>query len=117
MSAASDVVYRRRGGRWISHHPGPLLAEIHALIAQRRAEGWEPMDLSRLLHPDTIAAASGARTHPAGESCPAQPDTADLAGIWAGSARMTAARRAAGQTLDDLDHQVLARIDTGADPR
>jgi hypothetical protein len=121
---ATDVAYGRRGGRWIAHHPGRLLAEIRALIAQHRAEGWEPVDLSRLFHPDTIAATRahqhhcGTRAHPTGETCPAQPDPADVAGIWAGRARMAAARRAAGVPLDDLDRQALVRLDDpGADPR
>jgi hypothetical protein len=123
MSAATDNVYGRRGGGWVGHHPGRLLAEIRVIIARARAEGWEPPDLSRLFHPDTIAATRahqrhcGGRAHPPGEPCPARPDRADRADIWAGRARMAAARRAAGQPLDDLDHQALARPDLGADPR
>jgi hypothetical protein len=124
MSAASDIVYGRRGGRWMAHDPGRLHAEIRAVIAQRRAEGWEPVDLSRLCHPEHITATRahqhhcGTCTHPNGETCPAQPDRADLACIWAGRARMAAAGRAAGRPLDDLDRQALARLDDlGADPR
>jgi hypothetical protein len=124
VTAASDIAYGRRGGRWIAHHPGRLLAEIRALIAQARAEGWAPADLSRLFHPHTIAATRahqhhcGTRTHPLGETCPARPDPADVAEVWTGRARMAAARRAAGQPLDDLDRQALTRLDDpGADPR
>jgi hypothetical protein len=124
---AADIVYGRRGAGWVSHHPGRLLAEVQAITAQARAEGWQPPDLSRLFHPDTVAATRahqrncGGRTHLAGETCPAQPDPDDVAGIWAGWARMAAARRAAGVPLDDLDRQALARLarldDPGADPR
>jgi hypothetical protein len=124
MTAASDIAYGRRGGRWIAHHPGRLLAEIRPLIARARAQGWAPVALSRLFHPDTIAATRahqrhcGSRTHPVGETCPARPEPDDIAAVWAGRARMAAARRAAGQPLDDLDRQALARLDdTGADPR
>jgi hypothetical protein len=124
MSAARDIVYGRRGGRWVTHHPGRLLAEIQTLITRARAEGREPPDLSRLFHPDSIAATRAharqcdARTHPVGEACRARPDLNDLAAIWASRARMAGARRAAGQSFDDLDRQALARLDDpGADPR
>ena len=123
MTAASDIAYGRRGGRWLAHHPGRLLAEIRAIIAQARAEGWEPAGLSRLFHPETIAATHahkrgcGGRTHPPDDECPARPDPDELAGIWAGRARMAAGRRAAGRPLDDIDRQALARHDLGADPR
>ena len=123
MTAASDIAHRRRGGRWLAHHPGRLLAEIRAIIAQARADGWQPADLSRLFHPETIAATHahrrdcGGRTHPPHDECPARPDPDELADIWAGRARMAAARRAAGQPLDDIDRQALARHNPGADPR
>jgi hypothetical protein len=123
VTAAADIAYERQGGRWLAHHPGRLLAEIRAIIAQARAEGWEPADRSRLFHPETIAATHAhrrdcdGRTHAAGEACPARPDPDELAGIWAGRARMAAARLAAGQPLDDIDRQALARHDLGADPR
>ncbi len=39
--------------------------------------------------------------------CRADPD--DLAAVWAGRARMAAARRAAGQPLDTVDHLALTR--------
>jgi hypothetical protein len=124
VTAAADIAYGRRGGRWLAHHPGRLLAEIRVIIAQARADGWEPADLSRLFHPETIAATHahrrdcGGGTHPAGEECPAQPDPADVADIWAGRARMAAARLAAGRPLDDLDRQALVCLDDlGADPR
>jgi hypothetical protein len=106
VTAASDTAYGRRGGCWLAHHPGRLLAEIRVIIAQARAEGWEPADLSRLFHPETIAATHahkrgcGGRTHPPGDECPARPDPDELAGIWAGRAR-----------------QALARHDPGADPQ
>jgi hypothetical protein len=123
--SAVDIVYGRRGGRWIGHQPGRLLAEIRAIIDQALADGtWQPVDLSRLFHPETIAATRahqrhcGGRTHPHGEVCPARPDPEDLAAIWAGRARMAAARRAAGRPLDDLDRQALVRhVTPGADPR
>ena len=121
---AADVAYRRRGGRWIAHHPGRLLAEVRALIDQARSEGWALVDLSRLFNPDTVAATRahqhhcGARSHPSGETCPARPDPADVAAVWAGRVRMAAAHRSAGQPLDDLDRQALARLDDlGAHPR
>ena len=48
--------------------------------------------------------------------CTPYPDA--LAAAWAGLTRMAAARRAAGQPLNDLDRQALDRLDTsGADPR
>jgi hypothetical protein len=121
---AADIRYGRRGGRWLAHHPGRLLAEIRAIIAQARAHGWEPADLSRLFHPETIAATQahrrhcGGRHHPPGDECPARPNPEELADIWAGRARMAAARLAAGRPLDDIDRQALARLDDlGADPR
>ena len=123
MTAAADIAHGRRGGRWLAHHPGRLLAEIRAIVAPARAEGWEPVDLSRLFHPETVAATRahnrgcGGRTHAAGEACPARPDREERTGIWAGRARMAAARRGAGQPLDDIDRQALARHDPGADPR
>jgi len=123
VTAAADIADGRQGGRWLAHHPGRLLAEIRAIIARSRAEGWEPADLSRLFHPDTIAATRahqrqcGARAHAAGEACPARPDPEQLAGIWAGRARLAAARQAAGQPLDDADRQALARHDPGVDPQ
>jgi hypothetical protein len=123
VTAAADIAQRRRGGRWLAHHPGRLLAEIRAIVAHARADGWEPADLSRLFHPETIAATRahrrdcGGRTHPPGDECPARPDPDEVAGIWAGRARMAAARRAAGVPLDDIDSQALARHDLGADPR
>jgi hypothetical protein len=111
-----DTLYGRRAGRWITHQPGRLLAEIRALIARARADGtWERPDLSRLFHPDTIAATRahqrhcGGRTHPLGDQCPSRPHPADLAAIWDGRARMAAARRAAGQPLDPIDVEALAR--------
>jgi hypothetical protein len=122
MSSAADIVYGRRGGRWVGHHPGRLLAEIRTIIARARAEGWEPPDLSRLFHPETIAASRahqrhcGGRAHQPGDACSARPDSADVAEVWAGRARMAAARRAAGQPLDHVDHQALARVtNPGAD--
>jgi hypothetical protein len=123
VTGAADIAYGRRGGRWLAYHPGQLLAEIRAAVTRSRAEGWEPADLSRLFHPETIAATRvhergcGGHAHGVGEACPACPDPEELAGIWAGRARMAAARRAAGQPLDDIDRQALARHNLGADPR
>jgi hypothetical protein len=123
-SSVSDIARGRLGDRWVGRHPGRLLAEIRAIIAQARANGWERPDLSLLFHPETVAATHahrrdcGGRTHPPGEECPARPDPADVADTWAGRARMAAARLAAGRLLDDLDRQALTRLDDlGADPR
>jgi hypothetical protein len=46
--------------------------------------------------------------------CTCTPDPADLAELWAGRARMAAARLAAGVALDALDREALARLDTSA---
>ena len=123
-SSGSDIGRGLRGDRWVDRHPGRLLAEIRAVVAQARADGWERPDLSRLFHPETIAATHahrrdcGGRTHTPGEECPCRPGPADVAEIWAGRARMADARRAADRPLDDLDRQALARLDDlGADPR
>jgi hypothetical protein len=67
-------------------------------------------------HPDAIAASRAhdrycARGHAPGEPCPAPPDPDDLAQIWAGRARMAAARRAAGAPLGDIDREALRRAE------
>jgi hypothetical protein len=121
--AARDLRYGRRGGRWATPGAGQLLAELRLLRNRLRAAGeWpEPVDLARLFHPDTIAAAraherSCTGKHRKDETCPAQVNASDLAAIWAGRARMARARRTAGQPLNDVDLEALRRAELRAVP-
>jgi hypothetical protein len=121
--AARDLRYGRRGGRWATTGAGQLLAELRLLRNRLRAAGeWpDPIDTARLFHPDTIAAVRAhdrhcAGKHRRGETCTAQVDPDDLAALWAGRARMARARRAAGQPLNDVDHEALRRAELRALP-
>lgn len=105
-SSARDLRYGRRGGGWAEGPPRAL------------PDGWTPpaaRDHRAQFHPDNIARD---RAHANTPSCPAndrnqpepctcQPDPDDLAAVWAGRARMAAARKAAGKPLDDIDRQAL----------
>lgn len=115
-TAARDLRYGRRGGRWASRGAGQLLAELRLLRNRLQAAGeWpDPVDLPRLFHPDTIATTRAhnrdcAGKHRKGDSCPAVADPADLAQVWAGRARMARARQAASQPLTVVDLEALRR--------
>jgi len=114
--AARDVRYGRRAGRWASAGAGQLLTELRQLRRRLQAAGrWpEPVELTRLFHPDAAARSRAhdrdcAGRHRKGEPCPAVVDAQDLADLWAGRARMAAARRAAGQPLTIVDLEALRR--------
>jgi hypothetical protein len=85
-----------------------------AHYACRNEDGHTAGGASDRFHPDAIAAARAherecTRNHAPGETCPAQPDPDDLAQLWAGRARMAAARRDADIPLDDIDREALRR--------
>jgi hypothetical protein len=84
-------------------------------------DGYQPparFDYAASVHPDAIARR---RAHDRTPTCPARgkagtvadctchPDPDDLNEVWAGRARMAAARGDAGQPLDDIDRQALRR--------
>jgi len=82
--------------------------------ACRNDDGQKTYSASDAFHPDVIAAARAhqrdcVREHASGETCPAKPDPDDLAQIWAGRARMAAARRDAGLPLGAIDREALRR--------
>lgn len=58
------------------------------------------VDQSRRAHPDVIADDRARQRR-------GVPDPADHTAVWAGRARMAAARQAAGQPLDHIDRQAL----------
>jgi len=116
-SSARDLRYGRRGGRWAETGTGNLSADVSKALKLWRADGGVMPDRSNLFHPDTIARS---RAHTETPTCPAndpkepepctcQPDPADLTSVWHGRYRMARARRAAGQPLDDLDIEAIAR--------
>lgn len=116
MSKTTEVRCGRRGGGWVDHRPGQLLAELRQLRTRLRAAGiWaDPVDSTRLFHPETIATAPAHQRgcsgrHPAGETCPAKPDLEDLAAPGAGQARMAAGRRGAEVPLDALHVEALPK--------
>ena len=113
---AADTVYGRRGGTWVAHRPGQLLAELRWLRNRATTAGeWpDPVDRTRTFHPETIATQRAhdrdcAGPHKRNEPCPAHPDPVDLADVWAGLARMARARQAAGQRLRTVDREALDR--------
>lgn len=114
MSTA-DIRYGRRGGGWTTHRPGELLDELNELRESHQAAGtWQSStDTGDSFHPDSIAhdrahaRLCGGRHDD--DECPAVVDPDDLAQVWAGRARMAAARHAAGVELDDIDRQALDR--------
>lgn len=115
-NAARDLRYGRRAGRWANNGAGKLLAELRLLRNRLKTTGdWpQPVDLTRLFHPDTIATARAHDHHCTGrhrkdEACPAKADPEDLDAIWAGRARMALARHAAGQPLSMLDLEAIRR--------
>jgi len=121
MSAA-DIRYGRRGGGWTTHARGVLLAELQTLRARSQANGtWpQPVDTSRLFHPETIARNRahgrdcGGRHHP-GEDCPAVVDPAELEAIWEGRARMAEVRARTTGQIDAIDLEALTRPDPSRD--
>lgn len=124
---ARDIRYGRRGGRWVDHAPGQLLDELRQLRQDQDAGGVPagPVDRARLFHPHAIAVARAHERRWPGSCasddtvttprppCDCQPDPEDLAQVWAGRARMAAARRAAGVALDDVDLEALQRRERG----
>jgi hypothetical protein len=121
-NAARDLRYGRRAGRWASRAAGQLLAELRLLRNRLKAAGdWpEPVDLTRLFHPDTIAAArahdrSCGGQHHKGETCTAVGDPGDLAALWAGQARMARARQVAGAPMTLVDLEALRRDRLGGE--
>jgi hypothetical protein len=119
MTTTSDLRYGRRGGRWASPDAGHHAQAITDAMTAGGGAGERPrveLDPERLFHPETIARARAhdrSCRHGRNDPCPAEPDPADLAAIWAGRARMARARRAAGAPLSDLDRQALAMHPTG----
>jgi hypothetical protein len=106
--SATTIRYGRRGGGW--------LPTRSARTAANQPSQARPVDLGRLFHPEAIARTRAhQRRHPGAcaadrdrtAGCDCLPHPADLAAVWAGRARMAAARAAAGQPLDDLDRQAL----------
>lgn len=95
-TTTADMRYGRRGGGWLPKDTSPARP---AKAAAPRVD----VDPSRRAHPDVIAA-DRARRHPG--------TGGDRDAVWAGRARMAAARRAAGQPLDTTDLQALARQET-----
>lgn len=105
----ASVRFGRRGGRWAARSTGSL-----AELRRRYAEGWP----SRVeVDPFSVEAICAARAHEQqcggahkdGAPCTAVPTPEDVDAVWAGRARMAAARRAAGLLLNSTDREALAR--------
>lgn len=111
MSAA-ELRYGRRGGGWT---PKTTTRPAKAPRATARAE----VDSAARSHPDVIARDRAHAHRPTGACAsadtqtnprpPCDCDPPDRAACWAGRARMAAARAAAGQPLDAIDEEALAR--------
>jgi hypothetical protein len=122
--SATTIRYGHRGG-WLSPLPARVATEDRpGTPADRvaRATAWDP-DL--FAHPERIAQARahsacdrGACAHDQDRTqpCDCEPAPAEVAALWAGRARMAAARAAAGQLPDDLDREALAHPKPGATP-
>jgi hypothetical protein len=125
--SATTIRYGRRGGGWLPSGPAQGPAEppdarsaAAAARALLRVRGlwFHPERIARA-HAHThrhrgVCANDTDRTAP----CDCAPDPVVQAELWAGRARMAAARAAAGQPLDDTDRTALARPPSpGADPR
>jgi len=128
--SARDIRYKRQGGRWGSPDAGLQRQTVPDALAQG-GDDRRPVDLDAgtLFHPETIARhrahdrrdpgtcakeTAGSTAERRRVACSCQPDPVDLEAIWAGRARMAAARRTAGRPLDAVDRQALARIPASA---
>lgn len=108
MSATTDRLYGRRGGRWAHAETGHLVEAVRAAKNPRR----RAVDLARRAHPEELARARAHGRdcrHRPDEPCTARPDERDLDELWAGRARMATARAAAGVDLDRIDREALYR--------
>lgn len=117
-------VHDERSGDWA--------ALVAAAVARDHCPGTPADKQARAIasdpylwaHPERIAQADAHQSRRPGSCqhdhdrtlpCDCPPEPAALADLWAGKARMAAARAAAGVALDDLDRQALA-LDRGARP-
>jgi hypothetical protein len=135
---ARDIIYGRRGGGWIdpprrpaaeptpAPQPAPS-ADDATLFAPVAGDDRPEIDAGRrtrrpaldpqvVFAPELIAASRAhdqqcSGRHKAGEECPAVIDPGDIAGVWAGRARMARARQVAGLPLNEVDRAALARLD------
>lgn len=110
--AARDLRYGRRGGRWANNTPvDAALAAIDMARSRGLSSGTWPDGVAHGKTPCKICGRAYVDHLPACPLCGRAPEhhgPGDLELERTGRARMAAARRAVGQSLDDIDRQVLA---------
>lgn len=114
-STARDIRYGRRGGGW-AEAPVDLPDDLPP-----RKGGH--VDMAALFHPETIARTRAhadpdtrtlhrcATRDDPDAACDCPPHLGQLDNVWAGRARMAAARRDAGMPLDQADRHALTRTE------
>jgi hypothetical protein len=115
--SSTTIRYGRRGGGWLPRLTARAATDDRPGTPADKEARAIARDPYLFAHPERIARA---RAHSArhrgacandrdrAEPCDCAPFPAGLAALWAGRARMAAARAAAGRPLDDLDREALA---------